>query len=198
VQTYLTLSLSFAEGEGTRRHAGRDDRSDAVNGDLPRASRVAGPGQWPAEDAVASLTLAYADRHLRRRRLTADDDTRLLLDLPRPRLLGDGDGLALSDGRWVAVRAAAEPVVEARAADARELARLAWHVGNRHTACQILPNALRVLDDPVLADMLAGLGAEVVRTQAPFAPEPGAYSSHHGHAHANDVDPLTDGPESAP
>ena len=198
MQTYLTLSLSFAEGEGTRRHAWRGDRNDAMTGDLPRAARVAAPGQWPAGDAVATVTLAYADRHLRRRRLTADDGTRLLLDLPRPRLLGDGDGLALGDGRWIGVRAAAEPVVEARAADACELARLAWHVGNRHTACQILTGALRVLDDPVLADMLAGLGAYVVRTEAPFAPEPGAYSSHHVHARANDVDTLTDGPETAP
>jgi len=155
-------------------------------------------GGWPAGDAVATVTLAYADRHSRRRRLTADDGTRLLLDLPRPRLLGDGEGLELDDGRWVAVRAAAEPVVEARAADARELARLAWHVGNRHTACQILPQALRVLDDPVLADMLAGLGAEVVRTEAPFAPEPGAYARAHAHPGANDVDTLADGPETAP
>jgi urease accessory protein len=169
-----------------------------MTADLPRASSVAAPGHWPAGEAVATVTLAYADRHLRRRRLTADDGTRLLLDLPRPLLLGDGDGLALADGRWVGVRAAAEPVVEARAADARDLARLAWHIGNRHTACQILAGALRVLDDAVLADMLAGLGARVVRTKAPFAPEPGAYSSHHGHARANDVDPLTDGPETAP
>jgi urease accessory protein len=169
-----------------------------MSASLPRAARVAAPGQWPAGEAVATVTLAYADRHLRRRRLSADDGTRLLLDLPRPRLLGDGDGLALSDGRWVGVRAAVEPVVEARAADARELARLAWHVGNRHTACQILAQALRVLDDPVLADMLAGLGAQVVRTQAPFAPEPGAYSSHHGNPRANDTDTLTDGPETAP
>lgn len=166
--------------------------------DLPRTSHVAAPGNWPAGEAVATVTLAYADRHLRRRRLTADDGTRLLLDLPRPRLLGHGDGLALSDGRWVGVRAAVEPVVEARAADARELGRLAWHVGNRHTACQILATAIRVLDDPVLADMLAGLGAEVVRTQAPFAPEPGAYSSQHGHTRSNEVDPLSDGPETAP
>ncbi|MBK1667301.1 hypothetical protein CKO28_04490 [Rhodovibrio sodomensis] len=167
-----------------------------MTGDLPRASRVAAPGQWPAGDAVATLTLAYVDRHLRRRRLSTDDGTRLLLDLPRPRLLHDGEGLDLGDGRWVGVRAAAEPVVEARARDPRELARLAWHVGNRHTACQILDTAIRVLDDPVLADMLAGLGAEVVRTEAPFAPEPGAYSSGHGRTH--DVDTLADGPEAAP
>ncbi|MBK1698191.1 urease accessory protein UreE [Rhodovibrio salinarum] len=171
-----------------------------MTSELPRATRVVESGGWPADAAVASLTLVYADRHLRRRRLKADDGTRLLLDLPRARLLAEGDGLALEDGRWIAVRAAVEPVVEARTGDPQALARLAWHVGNRHTACQILPNALRVLDDSVLADMLAGQGAEVVHIRVPFTPEPGAYAHGHSHSHvrANDVDPLADGPEAAP
>ena len=41
-----------------------------MTADLPRASSVAAPGHWPAGEAVATVTLAYADRHLRRRRLT--------------------------------------------------------------------------------------------------------------------------------
>jgi urease accessory protein len=150
---------------------------------LPRVTQVAPRGDWPAENAVATLTLAYADRNLRRRRLGADDGTAVLLDLPRPRLLAGGDGLDLGGGRWIAVRAAEEPVIEARADGPAALARLAWHVGNRHTPAQVLDGALRLQDDPVLADMLAGLGAEVVRTTAPFEPEPGAYAhGRHGHA----------------
>jgi urease accessory protein len=165
-----------------------------MTAELPRAARVSAPGGWPADQAAATVTLAYADRQLRRRRLRADDGMRLLLDLPRPRLLGDGDGLALDDGRWVAVCAAVEPVVEARVEGPQALARLAWHVGNRHTACQVLPGALRVLEDPVLADMLAGLGAEIVRTQAPFTPEPGAYAQAHSHGHVSTADPVSDDP----
>jgi urease accessory protein len=83
------------------------------------------------------------------------------------------------------VHAAAERVLEARASDPRTLARLAWHVGNRHTPAQVLDGALRLLDDPVLRDMLEGLGADVVRRTAPFAPEPGAYGAGHRHGHGH-------------
>jgi len=165
---------------------------------LPRAASVSAPGSWPAGEAVASVTLAYADRYLRRRKLTADGGLRLLLDLPRPRLLGEGDGLGLDDGRWVVVRAASEPVVEARVDNGQALARLAWHVGNRHTACEILPYALRVLDDAVLADMLAGLGAEIRRTHAPFSPEAGAYARAHGHGPPSAGESVTHGSGAAP
>lgn len=156
---------------------------EAAASALLRATRVVGAGSWPAERALDAVTLAYADRHLRRRRLTTDAGAHLLLDLPRARLLADGDGLDRGDGTWVAVRAAAEPVMEARCDDPRQLARLAWHVGNRHTPAQILDGALRLREDAVLADMLEGLGARVTRLSAPFAPEPGAYAQAHGHGH---------------
>lgn len=152
----------------------------------PRGTRVAPAGDWPAAQAADRLTLAYADRELRRRRLTADGGTVLLLDLPRVRLLADGDGIALEDGRWIAVHAAAEPVMEARADDPQLLARLAWHIGNRHCPAQVLPNAVRLLEDSVMADMLQGLGAQVTRLSASFVPEPGAYAQgghHHHHDH---------------
>jgi urease accessory protein len=57
--------------------------------------------------------------------------------------------------------------------------RIAWHVGNRHTPLQILPDGrLRIGADEVLADMIVGLGAEVRRHRAPFTPEAGAYHEH--------------------
>src|ERR1700738_3529135 len=46
--------------------------------------------------------------------------------------LEDGDGLALSDGRWISVTAAPERLVEVTAAHPELLLRLAWHLGNRH------------------------------------------------------------------
>jgi urease accessory protein UreE len=96
--------------------------------------------------------------------------------------LKQGDGLALDDGRYVEVRAASEPVIDIACADAGHLARLAWHVGNRHLAVQILPDGtLRLAADHVIADMATGLGATVSAHAAPFDPEPGAYASHaHG------------------
>jgi urease accessory protein len=75
-------------------------------------------------------------------------------------------------------------------ADAAEAARLAWHIGNRHTPVQVLAGGgLRLSDDPVVADMLEGLGATVRRCRAPFSPETGAYAgrgSAHQHGHASE------------
>lgn len=144
---------------------------------MRRAIRVAPAGRWPKEEATASVTLAYDDRHRRRIVLDADDGRPLLLDLQHAAVLAEGDGLALDDGGWIAVRAAAEPVIEASAGDPAATARLAWHLGNRHAPVQVLADGtLRLRDDPVLAAMLEGLGAKLRRCPAPFDPEPGAYA----------------------
>lgn len=142
---------------------------------LPRAERAAAAGRWPAAEARGRVTLAWDDRHRRRLRLATDGGEAVLLDLARARALRDGDGLALDDGRWIAVAAAPEPVVEARGPDPLFLARLAWHLGNRHVPAQFLDGALRFRDDPAIVDMAARLGARVARLEAPFDPEPGAY-----------------------
>jgi urease accessory protein len=73
-----------------------------------------------------------------------------------------------------------EPLVEIAAASAHDLARLAWHLGNRHTDVQVVGEKLRIRRDHVLEDMLRGLGATLIPLEAPFDPEPGAYGQHHG------------------
>jgi urease accessory protein len=134
-----------------------------------------------AEGEVAgSVTLAYDDRHRRRLTIRSDAGQTILLDLPAARHLRDGDRLLLEDGRRLLVRAAAEPVVEVVAGDPRALARLAWHLGNRHTPAQILPDRLRIRPDHVLEAMLEGLGARLESKSAPFDPEHGAYGQGHG------------------
>ena len=142
-----------------------------------------GPG---AVAPVARVTLDHAARLLRRRRLTCDDGSAVLVDLPSATGLEDGDRLICEDGAVIAVAAAAEPLWEVRGAG---LARLAWHIGNRHAPCEIAGDALRIARDPVLGEMLRGLGAEVSEITAPFRPEGGAYGEGrvqgHGHGHAH-------------
>lgn len=142
---------------------------------------AAEPGS-PVADAV---TLPYDDRHRRRMTIRTDSGETILLDLPEARHLHEGDRLLLEDGRKLRVRAAPEPVVEVLASDARTLARLAWHLGNRHTPAQILPDRLRIRPDHVLEDMLLRLGARLERKDAAFDPEHGAYGHGHGHEHAH-------------
>jgi urease accessory protein len=132
----------------------------------------------PVADGV---TLVYDDRHRRRMTIRTDSGETILLDLPEARHLREGDRLLLEDGRRLRVRAAAEPVVEVLAPDAQTLARLAWHLGNRHTPAQILPDRLRIRPDHVLEDLLVRLGARLEREDAAFDPEHGAYE--HGHDH---------------
>lgn len=138
-------------------------------------------GNWPATQAVANITLAFADRHRRRIQLTDDQGDPFLLDLERAVQLADGDGLALEGGGFIAVKAAEEPVLDIRCTGAGHAARIAWHIGNRHTPLQVLPGGrLRILDDHVLKTMLEGLGATVMAIRAPFQPESGAYANGHG------------------
>jgi urease accessory protein len=138
-----------------------------------RATSIAPAGSFPA--ASATITLDFDRRYRRRLRVTTDDGTEILLDLPEAIHIRDGDALALEDGRYIAVTAAPEALLEIRAENADTLARLAWHLGNRHLSAQFLPGAVRILDDHVIAAMIRGLGGTAQQISAPFDPEPGAY-----------------------
>ena len=153
-------------------------------------------GRWPADTAQASVSLAHDERHRRRIRLLDDSGEAFLLDLPDAAVLADGDGLELADGGFLAVRAKAEPVADLHCASAAHVARLAWHVGNRHAPAEVREGGvLRIADDHVLVAMAEGLGARVERHLAPFNPESGAYAGgghghgHHGHDHGHDDHP---------
>jgi urease accessory protein len=156
--------------------------------EMPRATDVEPEGHWPRDRARGTVTLGYDERHRRRIELRTDAGEPFLLDLPRAVILRDGDGLALSDGFWLAVKAAPETLIEITALSADLLMRLAWHIGNRHLPAQIEAERVLIRDDHVIAAMLAGLGAQLRRIEAPFTPERGAYdpapeAHHHPHSH---------------
>lgn len=159
---------------------------------LPIGSRLIARAvsRAPRPGAVLdTVTLDYEGRFLRRRTLTTDAGRALLVDLAETRSLDEGDAFETLDGRLVAVRAAPEPLIEITAG-ADQLARLAWHVGNRHAPAQIEPGRLLIRADRVLADMLARLGAATRPVFEPFRPEGGAYGRGrtHGHHHGGAQD----------
>ncbi|MEM1233006.1 MAG: urease accessory protein UreE [Pseudomonadota bacterium] len=143
---------------------------------LPRAALI-GPG----DGAVASVTLSYAGRLLRRKRLEADDGTAFLVDLPHTTDVRPGQGFILDDTRVIAVEAAAETLLSISG----DIPRLAWHIGNRHTPCEITATHLIIQHDPVLRDMVLQLGGTVEDIIGPFRPEGGAYGHGRtlGHEH---------------
>lgn len=119
-----------------------------------------------------------------RARLASGEECGLFLD--RGTVLRGGDKLQGKDGRVVEVIAAPELLMQAASEDPLQLARAAYHLGNRHVAVHLLPGRLRFAADHVLGEMLRGLGLPVTQIEAPFEPESGAYGAHGGHGHSAD------------
>ena len=154
---------------------------------MKRALDVRPAGHWDEASAVDTISLDAHERHRRRVMLRAERGTKFLLDLPKATALHDGDGLVLDDGAMVKIVGRPESLVEIAAADAHELARLAWHIGNRHIDVEIIGDRLRIRRDHVIEAMLSGLGAILSPIEAPFNPEHGAYHQHgHDRGHGHD------------
>ena len=150
---------------------------------LRRAVDVMSAGRTAGHKIVATATLRFDERHRRRFLMRDDNGEEFLLDLPKPMLLADGDRLILEGGGAIEVKAAPEAVADFHTGGAAASARLAWHIGNRHTPVQVLADgALRILDDHVLVDLAERHDARVKRHQAPFSPEPGAYAEGREHS----------------
>ncbi|TPM03969.1 urease accessory protein UreE [Mesorhizobium sp. B2-3-10] len=152
---------------------------------FPRAVSVLPAGTAATTAPSGRAVLAHDERHLRRRAIELADGGKVLVDLPEPVALNDGDRLVLEDGGHIEIIAAPEEVYDIRARDAVHLAELAWHIGNRHLAAGIEAHRILILRDHVIKAMLEGLGATVRDVSEPFKPVRGAYSGGHDHGHAH-------------
>ena len=150
---------------------------------MRRVVRVVSSAQADSARHIDSVMLAGDQRRLQTAHLTGVNGTAIGAMLPEPVLLRMGDALELDDGTFVDVVVEPEPLVEIRGNDLTHLARLAWHLGDRHVPVQVLPNRLRLRRDPALEDMLKKLGARLTEIEAPFDPEGGAYATHAAHDH---------------
>lgn len=133
----------------------------------------------------ARLVLPFESRQKSRLLAALDSGEEVGLQLPRGTVLRGGDQLASDDGRTIEVVASAEGLSIVTATDPWQLARAAYHLGNRHIAVQVTCDSLRYLHDHVLDDMVRRLGFTVSYATLPFEPEAGAYAneqhSHHHH-----------------
>lgn len=150
-----------------------------------RATGVIRAGE-PRSGAVRdTLILDFEQRQSPDTLLTGLRGTRIETSLPTSRLRTD-DCLVLDDGTLAEIVARPEPLLEVRAPDAATLARIAFHLGDRHIPAELGARRLRVRREPVAEALLAGLGAAASPIEAPFEPEGGAYAhAEHGHAHAH-------------
>ena len=154
---------------------------------MKRAIATIPAGDGRLRGGLPTITLTREQRFRRRIAWTTDDGMPFLLDLAEATYLPDGTGLGLDDNGIVVVRAAPEELLQISAPDALHLARIAWHIGNRHTPAEITHDAIYILPDHVLAEMVVGLGGAVCDVSRPFEPEGGAYGGHgtleRGHHH---------------
>ncbi len=139
---------------------------------------------------LPTLTLPYERRIISRQRVQLDNGSDAGLFLERGTVLQEDDLLKSESGEIIKVCAADETVSTVYCDDRLMLARVAYHLGNRHVPLQITKGFVRYQHDHVLDDMLHGMGLHAKVEQAPFAPEPGAYggSASAGHSHKQSHD----------
>ncbi len=160
---------------------------------LPLAQKRRAAADWSGETA-GRCALSYEDRFFRRRKLTTDGGWHLVADFEQTTSLDHGDALELDDGRLVEIVAAPEALLAVRGAN---LTQLAWHIGNRHTPCQIEAARLLIRGDPVIGHMLEHLGATLEKVTEPFTPEGGAYGHGRTHSHEHGATAHSHGPDRA-
>ena len=145
------------------------------------------------EKSLVFVTLDYEGRFLRRKRLVTDSGEPFLVELPETVSLSSTDGFLLDDNRVIAIKAKSESLLKVKHS---ELSRIAWHIGNRHTPCQVELDHLLIKEDYVLEDLLRLLGADIEKAQAPFCPEGGAYGHGRTHNHSHNHSDQPPNPQS--
>ena len=135
---------------------------------------------------VTTLTLPWHLRLKSRQRVTLDNGEEAGLFLEHGSILRGGDCVQAENGITVRILAAKETVSIVRCASPLQLARICYHLGNRHVDIEISKHHVCYLHDHVLDAMIESMGLAVWVDQIPFEPETGAYSgghAHQGHVH---------------
>ena len=133
----------------------------------------------------ATIELPFELRQKSRFNTTLASGEAVVIRLARGEILRGGDLLRAADGRVIQVVARPEQLIHCQCADPTGLARLAYHLGNRHWPVQLGEGYLRIGKEAVIEAMLRGLGAQLVDVIAPFEPEAGAYGGVHAHREVN-------------
>ena len=133
-----------------------------------------------------TLTLPFEERRKSRLRACLDDGREVAVLLPRGTVLEDGACLLDDEANVVVtVRAALETLSVAYAGDRHQLARAAYHLGNRHAPLQLGHDFVAYQHDHVLDDLVRTLGLVIQIEDRPFEPEMGGYG--HPHEHGQDA-----------
>jgi urease accessory protein len=130
-------------------------------------------------DNLPILSLTAQERTRSRQRYQTPEGEIWFLQVPRGRVLKEGDLLQTESKEIIKIAAKPEPVLTVKGKAPLDLIRAAYHLGNRHVALEITEDYLRLTPDPVLEKMLASLGLEITKEIVPFYPVSGAYTHSH-------------------
>ncbi len=133
-------------------------------------------------DVRGRLELPFETRQKTRFKAKLASGEEVGVVLPRGEILRGGDLVTASDGRVIEIVSSQEKLFNVEAGKGENLARIAYHLGNRHVPIEVGEHYLRIAEDHVLERMLEGLGAKITRLTAAFEPEAGAYGGM-GHEH---------------
>ena len=140
-------------------------------------------GEKQPGEIIDTLLLDYDARRAPGGICTGLKGTQIEIALKTSAPIATDDCLILDDGRLIEIVARPEPLLEVRAPDTASMARLAWHLGDRHIPAQLHERRIRVRRDEVTEKLLNALVATVFAIEAPFEPESGAYAGGHSHHH---------------
>lgn len=135
----------------------------------------------PVKDPAGVIELCFDDRQKARLRTRTSAGEEVGIYLERGTSLRDGEHMRSRAGEVYRIVALPEGVSSV-SAHGLDLARIAYHLGNRHVKVELGEGFLRYQADPVLDEMVRRLGFTVTAEVAPFEPEGGAYS-HGSHSH---------------
>lgn len=163
---------------------------------MMRVTFMSARGAWNAA-AADSVVLDHRQRAERGLPLKGVRGTQFEIALPADMRLRGGDALVLDDGRLIEIVAAPEELSEARHADPRIFARLAYHIGKAGLAVEIQDKRIRYSRDSATDDLLRTMGARILHIEAPLEPDTGVFEAppvaapaahKHDHEHAHGAD----------
>jgi len=134
---------------------------------------------WSGEGVPEEFVELDNDQRRRsRQRVVSTFGREVALILPRGTNLKEGERLRADDGTLIGVRATRESLSRMDCDSLLDLARVAYHLGNRHVALQIGTQFVAYQRDSVLDNLVGLLGFRVRHVTEAFEPEPGAYRNH--------------------
>src|SRR5277367_5280267 len=116
----------------------------------------------------------------RRWRGGAEDGREFGFDLDEP--INHGTHFFAVGETYYVIEQTPEEVLEIPVATLEQAARVAWSLGNLHFGVQVLPDAVRVTEDPAVLQLLSRESVPFQRVECVFLPLSAGAHHHHDHS----------------